>query len=515
MPFSIYRLFSGRASWWPLAVSLFASAIILLVAAGSALELRASADTRARENSANLLHVIERDIARTIETLGLSLQGAVDGVGRDDVMALAPALRRAVLFDRSATATNLGVLAVYDENGVLVLDSTGDMSRQVESVSDREYFSALRDADLGLFASRPFVSRLLGVPVIGLSRRISKPNGSFAGVAYAAIQLSYFTDLLSKLSLGRDAVVSLVRADGAVIVRLQREARVTPLDLSRSPVFRKMVSGGETGSFVAVSSIDGVERLHTFSRVGSSPLFVSVALPTHEIYADWSKKTAIAGAVLVLVCVAIVGLTALLMRELGRRADAERRLTHVNKVLRRLSRTDALTGLANRRSFDADLEAEVRRSAAIARPLSLMLLDVDHFKLFNDRYGHPKGDAALMTIADVIGTAAAAAGGTAYRIGGEEFALLLPHRPLSVALLVVDTVRADLRLRSIPHLGSPLKRLTASMGVIQVRYETAQQAFARCDAALYRAKCSGRDKASIDEDALRATRFGGATGTNG
>ena len=490
---------AARPPRWPLLVSLVSTVGILLIACAMILDLRREVGARAQDTADSLLHAVERDIARNVEVLDLSLQGAVDGLSRPDVMSAEPHLRNAVLFDRSATATNLGALIVYDADGILKFDSAGIVPRTIAPATDRDYFKAQQAADRGLFISQPYVSRLLGQPVVGLSRRVSGPDGSFAGVALATIQISYFTDLISKLKLGSAGVVSLVRDDGTVIVRSSAtQASFSGDNLRGSPVFERM-RRERSGSFVGASSLDGVERLYTFTHVGQLPLVLSVALATKDIYSAWSGKALWGGLVLVVICLVVIGLTAVLTRELRRRDVAERGLVAANAELARLSRTDGLTGLCNRRTFDETLDREVRRAARTGRQVALVLLDVDHFKRFNDRYGHGAGDDALRAVAGILGEAATRPGDLAFRVGGEEFALLLPETGLAGAMIVAEKIRLRVRLLGRAHADSPAGILTVSLGATEIRDGDASVAYARADEALYRSKHAGRDRVSAGE----------------
>ena len=158
---------------------------------------------------------------------------------------------------------------------------------------------------------------------------------------------------------------------------------------------------------------------------------------------------------------------------------------------------DALTGLANRRGFDAGLRDALCSAAA---PVSLLILDIDHFKRFNDTHGHPLGDAVLRmvarTIQDQVRTCDLAA-----RHGGEEFAVVLPGASLSVGMAVAEQIRELLEHRAITDRGTgkTVDGVTCSIGVAEYRPgETADTMIDRCDRALYRAKRGGRNKVAAE-----------------
>ena len=153
--------------------------------------------------------------------------------------------------------------------------------------------------------------------------------------------------------------------------------------------------------------------------------------------------------------------------------------------------TDHLTGLANRRRFERQLEREVARTARHGRPFSLITLDIDHFKKVNDTHGHEAGDDAIKSLARVLqqGTRGI---DLAARIGGEEFAVILTETSVNGAVEVAERLRAALKAVGIPPVGA----IAASFGVAECPSdaETARELLARADAALYHAKRAGRDR---------------------
>lgn len=181
------------------------------------------------------------------------------------------------------------------------------------------------------------------------------------------------------------------------------------------------------------------------------------------------------------------------LRALNARLDA------LNGELALLSETDALTGLANRRQFDRRLAAEWARAHRHGLPLALLLLDVDHFKRFNDRHGHPAGDACLRRLALLLGDAARRPTDLVARIGGEEFAVLLPHHDADAAEVVAWRCLAAVDEAAIPHGDSPVApHVTLSIGVADLSGIAAgpdpTPLLAAADHALYRAKQGGRHR---------------------
>jgi diguanylate cyclase (GGDEF)-like protein len=176
-------------------------------------------------------------------------------------------------------------------------------------------------------------------------------------------------------------------------------------------------------------------------------------------------------------------------------------LRSANAQLQELSRSDPLTGLANRRHFDDVKDTEFRRAQRLGQPLSVLLCDVDHFKRYNDTYGHAQGDDCLKLVADTLKQTFSRAGELPARIGGEEFAVLLPGSDTAQALSAAERLRQALVALSIPHAGSQVaSHVTLSVGVAQFdpatmdRFETLLH---QADKALYRAKSLGRNQVAV------------------
>lgn len=167
---------------------------------------------------------------------------------------------------------------------------------------------------------------------------------------------------------------------------------------------------------------------------------------------------------------------------------------------RQLATQDELTGLANRRHLNHVLAQEWARFKRSGQPFALVMIDIDHFKLFNDHYGHPAGDACLRQIAEVIQSGMRRAGDLAARYGGEEFLLILPNTQAQDGLRLAEAVRQSVEQLNLPHAKSPLGRLTVSLGVAAMadaHYADASGLLSAADAALYIAKQEGRNRVRL------------------
>ena len=173
-------------------------------------------------------------------------------------------------------------------------------------------------------------------------------------------------------------------------------------------------------------------------------------------------------------------------------------LEAARKAMELLSITDALTGLSNRRHFDQALESEWSRATRQSEPLAVLMIDVDQFKSYNDRYGHQAGDYCLQEVAGVLAQHARRAGELSARYGGEEFVLLLPHCSQAEANARAEAVRAAVEALGLEHLGATGRSVvTVSIGVASAipRADTHREGLLRsADEALYAAKAAGRNR---------------------
>jgi diguanylate cyclase (GGDEF)-like protein len=192
-------------------------------------------------------------------------------------------------------------------------------------------------------------------------------------------------------------------------------------------------------------------------------------------------------------------------------------LAQANVRLEELSTTDELTAVANRRNFDRALDREWRQAARYTLPLSVIMIDIDEFKGYNDRYGHQAGDDSLRTVAATLARNVTRAGDLVARYGGEEFAVILAHMTQEEAIAVAEKLRRAVEALQVPHAASSVAdHLTISLGVAtwmpsQAGRETDASALvAEADRALYAAKESGRNRVTVAASSPLAESESGA-----
>lgn len=317
---------------------------------------------------------------------------------------------------------------------------------------------------------------------ITVSHRIDRPDGSFGGVVVVSVSLEHFQNLFDEIQAKSGGIIALVADDQAVIVRsppLQGHASA-----AASQCWRSLPPQARTGTMTFRSDFDGVIRHGSFHRLDHYPLTVLVAQSVWDVQSGWRSELLSHGIILVCFLVA--------MLVLGNQALRASRLLNLQAT------HDPLTGLANRRSFDEAIAQEFRRHTRMRQPFSVVMIDVDKFKAYNDQYGHPAGDACLRAVAHAIESCVRRAGELPARYGGEEFAVILPGYDRHHAFTLAEAMRLAVSDLAIPHAGSLYGIVTLSLGVATwmngCHADDWSDLLQQADTALYAAKSAGRDR---------------------
>ncbi|MCJ2058193.1 sensor domain-containing diguanylate cyclase [Methylobacterium sp. J-048] len=483
------RPFCSARTW--IALGVLAPVGMLAASGLMLLDLRQDAWDKAEQTSKNLLQVMERDIGRNIEMYDLSIQAAADNLRAPGVAEANPQMRQLILFDRAATARDMGVMLVIDEHGDTIADIDAVPPRK-GNAADREYFQVHKArAGLGLYVGRPIVSRLTGERMLPFTRRINKPDGTFGGVVLGSVKLSYFTHLFERINLGRNDAINLYLRDGTRVMRQPYVEADLGANIASAAIFKNFVRE-HSGSFIETSVRDGMERHYTFTQIGDLPLILNVALSTDEIEAEWRVKALVIGGIVLVLCSLTIALSLLFGRELRRREAMQ-------GELERLSLTDALTHLPNRRAFEDTGARAWEGARRNGQPLSLLIVDADHFKRFNDRYGHQVGDEVLQGLARRLSAGVHRPDDLVCRVGGEEFAILLPDTDQAGALRIAEKVHAEVATLAIGSPGIGAGAVTVSIGLAAMvsggtEVSALADLYRLADAALYEAKAGGRNQ---------------------
>jgi diguanylate cyclase (GGDEF)-like protein len=393
--------------------------------------------------------------------------------------------------------TTAGVIFVLDASGLSIAASNWNTKDSFVGVdySFRPYYKLARQNGADEYFADGVVSHR---PGLFISHRIMA-GGKFVGVVVVKVQFDALEARWSQLN----SQVLVAQRNGIVLVtdvpdwRFQTLTKL-PLDV-RDRVWRS----GQYGN-APLTSLDSVPIGGGAVQLnGVDEVPIRAAIPT----TDWTlflmvpigpalaTATQMADGMALLVTALVIG-GALVLRGWIRTYTA---IAAHNEEIRRQAVTDPLTQLPNRRAFAASLDRHWRSCARSRTPLAAAMIDVDHFKAYNDFYGHQAGDECLRLIAQVLRETATRPDDMAARYGGEEFVLLLPGTDIAGALVVVEALRHRLRRMGIGHVTSPNGAIvTVSVGLASVVPSDESGAavlIAKADKALYQAKNAGRDEA--------------------
>jgi diguanylate cyclase (GGDEF)-like protein len=428
----------------------------------------------------------------------------------------------------------IGNISVVNKDG-RVICSTLPVLVGVD-VSDRAYFhDALARSQ---FVLSDYVNgKVNGDPSIVAAFPTSIVNRDVEAVIVTSIALNWIEELVGKTPATAGMTVTLIDGGGAV---LASKPATDESSTTRAVIEQVMVSTGEeaAGSVSSGSSRDG--RMFASARIPdtNARLIVSIDERTMLAAVDRDIRSAYVQLALVGLLVLIgawfmserlivrpIRLLTNATTRLGagdlsarsvqsglppefaplaqafnamatRLADRERELLSLNSQLSVQASVDALSGLANRRAFDSRFNFEWMKAEHERGKLALAMIDIDHFKAYNDTYGHLDGDACLTKVGEALMTIAAEVKGFGARYGGEEFSLMLPGADAARIGDVGETIRAAIEALDLPHDGAPLGRITVSVGVAAVTPASGQNPLdliEAADAGLYMAKRRGRN----------------------
>lgn len=434
-------------------------------------------------------------------------------------------------------------------------------------ISERPHF--IKAVDSGDFVlSDYYVGTRIKSPLITLALAQRGANGGAAAVVLGLLDLSWF-EHVAKTFVPPSGLMLMIDGNGIILAQYPNLQEMVGQDFKTHPLVQAMLSKSE--GLVTETGLDGVRRIFGYLQLPGTQTRIAVGLDEKKVLArvDREMWTAFAEvavvAVLVLLCIWFGG-ERLLVRPIralaitasrigrgeikthaaempwaaeflplavalddmaGQLSEREQELRDSNNQLRELAQIDALTGLANRRAFNDQLAAEWKLAIRLRQPIAVLMIDVDHFKPFNDLYGHVQGDACLRKVGGVLiaGTRAqvedlipaletalppplrrlaghARKADFAARYGGEEFAVLLPGADLEAALHVAERLRRGIENLLMAHAGSSWGFVSISVGAasVQPAEQGSPQQLTECaDAALYLAKRQGRNRVAGPE----------------
>lgn len=398
-------------------------------------------------------------------------------------------------------------LFIYDAQGKWIATS-GNYTPAKGNNADREYFAWHRThTGTGVHVGRVIRSRSTGDLVIPVSVRLNDEVGRFAGIALATVKVDYFRQFYSYYTLGERDVLALILADTSVLYIRPFPDTAINRSLSSSPLFTTVLKTSASGSATWRSALDGVERVYGYARLEQYPLIVTAGYDRDAIRTAWLSANAADVVLNLVLLMMITGMGMFVLRQVKANVRNQIELTQVrdelttiNHTLQTLALIDGLTGLANRRQFDAMLEKALQRSYTSGEPVSLIMFDIDFFKRYNDTYGHVGGDACLQKVGVILKGLTHRSGDVVARYGGEEFAIILPFTGKADAEKVARRAVAAVMSAGIVHESSGLPEgvVTLSAGYCALisdgQADQAERLKQQADRALYEAKSSGRNR---------------------
>ena len=421
-------------------------------------------------------------------------------------------------------------------------------------LSDREYFKQARETGGFVFSDFLF-AKSSERPIVMAAYPVSAINREEDAIVVAGINLDWMSKIMS--NLGSRPGVSAVLVDGAGVVLAAPADQASmigrPLDTLPllSAVAEKVIGSDQPDGSLSFADGGGSKRIVHFVRIPGTQSRLVVSIDESSVTAAINREIRSAYLQLLFVCLfvllgALVAAEKLIIRPINmmvamakrfgegdwsvraarnrlpaefvplarafnamtaRLIERERQLVATNARLTVIASIDMLSGLANRRGFQSRLDFEWMKAQQHGNELSLLMIDVDHFKLFNDSYGHPEGDVCLARLGETLAGIAAETMGFAGRYGGEEFCLLVPNTDSKRALEIGETVRAAVQSLAMPHCTSHYQTVTVSVGVACATPNDKQQPgdlIEAADAALYAAKHRGRN-AVVEHGVVRLT----------
>lgn len=435
------------------------------------------------------------DSIRQVDAITAALAERLEGDGFANLNR--PRLH-ALLRQQVQIMPQLHGLFVYGADGTwLATDHT--VTAPKANNADRDYFIYHREhTGRQIRIGSVVKSRSTEELIIPISRRLNFPDGSFAGVLLGTIKVDWFVRYYGDFQIDQSGALVLAKRDGTILVRRPFVEQVLGSSLADSEVFRDYLPYANEGVVETVAVVDGTPRLYAYRALTSYPLVVQAGLSRDAILAAWRQDVIKSIGVLLVLLLGLSLFGWVVLRQLRERIVIERALHQAHQTLKDLALTDSLTGLGNRRRLDAVLDVEIARARRQGYPVALVMMDLDFFKAYNDRYGHLAGDQCLRRVAEVLGQALKRPADLAVRYGGEEFTLLLPDTDGHGAGLIVQETLQQLRRLAIEHAGSPFGVVSASAGIAVAHPAqqpiSSQALVAEADAALYEAKRQGRDR---------------------
>lgn len=491
-----------------LLIAVIALAIVALEFWGISYSRQVQID-ETRASISNVTRALSQHAENTLREADLVVVDVLERMRHDGVSPAGLERTRRVLLARLPALQQIDGLYVTDEDGNLVISSQEKQEQEQDRIinaADRAYFSYHRNhSDLDVHLGVPIQSRSTSRWGFTLSRRYNKPDGNFGGVVVVNIRMDYFEKFYRSFDIGDAGAIVLIRSDGILLYRRPMRDDMAGKSMIGTALFRAYQANNLTGSALIKSSQDGITRINVYRSVLSYPLFVAVAMSNDEILADWQRESLFHGGSVALLLLAFLYGGNKLVTQVNRRSkseadalDAQAKAERLSRSLEELAMKDDLTGMPNRRQFDAMLKSELDLAKTQQAAVSLIMLDVDHFKLFNHLYGHVSSDECLRSIASAIKSSLQQIPYLAARYGSEQFGIILPGCSQLTAIAFAEKISDAVRALEIPHWENESGVVSVSIGVSSLEpvdeNDLGADLIRSADHALHTAKQRGHDQ---------------------
>lgn len=446
--------------------------------------------------SANLTRAMAQQAQDTFLQADLVLASLADWIQNDGFGPTTHPRLHQTFARRVQSLEQLHGLFLFDKNGHWIVTSFERLHRGA-GVADRDYFKFHQQNSSLIAHVGPAVrSRQNGEWIIPVSRRLNDQKGNFQGVLLAGIKMTYFDQFFKSFNIDDRGEMALALSDGTLLARRPFDEAQIGRPLADEYVYEHQHASMGDGDTDLRPSSDGIVRLYGHRHLQAYPLVVTAAMSEQAILAGWYDRAFQSSLIVALVVLGVCLFGWVFVRQVRNSERIEADLRKAQEALELIATHDSLTGLANRRLFERALDIEFGRGARQRSSLSLIMLDIDFFKRYNDTYGHVAGDHCLAEVAKVLKACCHRKADLAVRYGGEEFAVLLPDTSLHGAMALAEQIRRNVIDKHITHSASPSGYLTVSLGCyafVPSSLDSTEVFIQRADAALYQAKHSGRN----------------------
>lgn len=371
-----------------------------------------------------------------------------------------------------------------DNNGdIQAASRTKQKGKMKVNVRDTVYFKRAMQSE-SVAVGDFMVSKILGKPVVHVTFPVKDYSGKRVGFLAAAFDLTKVQNKIMQHHVREHTLISVLDNKFVIVARSESPGKWVGKSVAGTMRVEHMI-GKKSGSSKVQSAIDGKTRIVGFAAASRVPWFVRVG--TDYNYIQLAVKQAILKQLAIFIPILLIAIFGWLW--IGRDVEKLHRRTEF------LSLTDSLTQLWNNRKLLADLEREISRAKRNREQLSFIMLDIDHFKVFNDKYGHQAGDKVLSCVAKTICNIVRDTD-LVYRYGGEEICVLAPSTDREGAVRLAERIRYGIEQSHVQCAGQDLADITVSLGVASYPLDAiSRDGLIRCaDEALYRAKANGRNR---------------------